>query len=264
MKINLKYILIFSFLPFVINGYGQMFGKSKEKIEQLEKTIEECHKSINTIKSEVEEKEEMQKELQAQLEGKRQEEERLQKEIDEINTIIKYLEGNPDENANKKIKHQELTKELSNLKNKMAELSTNFLFTPYEEYCIEVVAIPDFQMGNGSLYYKEHSYRGDMLRHYKQDWEKVKEFLEENKYTTSTKAEAVKEKLLNFPTYLQYAGGRNPKTGNFIPGYGYNWEQTYLGNIMSGLLKVLSEAKGSDATAKIISAFETYLNWMRE
>lgn len=263
MKINPKYILIFSFLPFAISGYAQVFGPSKEKIDQLEKAIEECHKSINTIKSEVEEKEGTQKELQAQLEGKRQEEERLQKQIDEINTIIKYLEGNPDENANKKIKHQELTEELSNLKNKMAELSTNFLFTPYEEYCIDVVAIPDFQMGKGSLYYTEHSYRGDMLRHYKQDWGKVKEFLEANKYTTVSTAGEVKLKLQNLPTYLQYAGGKNPKTEKIIPGYGEGWEQTYLGKIMSGLLKVLSDTRKKDATANIISAFETYLNWMK-
>ena len=263
MKINPKYILIFSFLHFAISGYAKVSGSSKEKIEQLERVIEECHKSINTIKSEIEEKEETYNKLQAQLEGKRQEEERLQNEIDKINNVIEYLEGNLDENANKKIEHLELTEELSYLKNKMAELSTNFLFTPYEEYCIDVVAIPDFQMGKGTLYYTEHSYRGDLLRHYKQDWEKVKEFLEANQYTTATNAGAVKDKLLNLPTLIQYAGGINPKTGKIIPGYGEGWEQTYLGKIMSGLLKILNNTRQKDATAKIISTFETYLNMMK-
>ena len=257
MKINPKYILFFSFLLFALNGYAK--GPSKEKIEQLETAKEQCLKDIQLVKEQVEEKENKKNELQYQLEERKQEAEKLQQEIDNTTTVIEYLNRVIDPTE---FEFGKLSEELSELKNKMAELSTNFLFTPYEAYCIDVVANPDFQMGKGSLYYQQYSYRGDMLKHYKQDWEKVKEFLEANKYTTATDAGAVKEKLLKLPTYLQYAGGKI-NNGRSIPGYGEGWEQTYLGSIMSGLLKVLTHAEGKDATAKIISTFETYLNMMK-
>lgn len=256
MKKYLKYILIISLLPVALSGNARTVQ------EQLTIKLNMSKAGLDSIQRIVNDLEKKKQSLQEKVYAYKEDSVRLSKEITKVQGAIEYIDEDPDNY--KKIKYADLTQKLNEYKSTMVELSLRSLLLPYDEYYINEIAIPNIEKCKGSEAYKVNDYRRMMLKNYGKDWNNLKKFLTENKNTTYTSAGSVKDKLLNLPIYVQYAGGFNPNNGNRIPGYGKGWEQTYLGKIMSGLLKVLSDTSQKDATAKIISAFETYLNWMRE
>lgn len=259
MKINLKYLFLFSFLPYTLAVNASEDSYYQEEVESLK--VQEYLKSIQKINVQIEENKDQIETTKNLIEQNNKEIEYISAEIEQLRADIESLRLHSQDIFSNEV--QQLSDQLNQLKNYMVEMSINFLATPYDEYCIEEVAIPYFEKGKGSPYYEKYKYRGEMLTHYRQDWDAVKKFLEENKNTTYSTAGTVKDKLLNLVTYIQYVGGKiNPKTRNFIPGYGDNWENTYLGQIMSDLLTVLSGAAKPDDDDKIKDVFKKCLKKM--
>ena len=220
-------------------------------------------------------------------------EDQLKKQLEDLNIILmahekeeanisyEYMEKSQELKRLEKISHQ-LESQLSILQEKyrkesdidylegqldlqqekLLEIAVNFLYIPYEEYSIQELAIPAFEKGSASGVSSETKYRGLMLKNYDKDWSNLKNFLEAYRNTTYSEAENVRNKLKHLPVYIQYAGGVNPNNGNIIPGFGDNWDSTYLGNIMYRLYKVLGEARGPESTRIIQEEFNSALDNM--
>ena len=257
MKRYLKYILIVSLLPFALSGNAKKRQSEEPTIDQLEKS----QAKLDSIQSIVDELEQKKQGLLNQIMANKEDSARLYKEITKVQGAIEYI--GEDENKEQKIEYAELTQKLNEYKKTMVELSLRSLSLRYDESYIDEIAIPNFDKCKGSEAYIKNEYKGKMLKNYSKDWNNLKKFLTDNKNTTYTSAGSVKDKLLSFPTFVQYAGGINPHNGNTIPGYGKGWENTYLGYIMSKLILVLNSASDPTDTAKIKQTFETYLNWMK-
>lgn len=244
MKYGIRALLtllsVFFFLPAMAGKEAQL----KKQLEDLNNILMAHEKDEANISYEYMEKskelmrlEKISHELESQL-AILQEKYRKESDID-------YLEG-----------------QLDLQQEKLLEIAINFLYVPYEEYSIQDLAIPAFEKGSASGVSSETKYRGLMLKNYDKDWNNLKNFLVTHRNTTYSEAENVRDRLKHLPVYIQYAGGVNPNNGNIIPGFGDDWDSTYLGNIMYRLYKVLGEARGPEATRIIQEEFSSALDKM--
>lgn len=60
---------------------------------------------------------------------------------------------------------------------KLVGIASNFLYIPYDKYSIEQIAIPAFEMAQGTPLYDSYSYRLELLRSYRQNIQELISFL---------------------------------------------------------------------------------------
>ena len=212
--------------------YSNIISHQKDYLEQQQKLLKAARDSLN----------------------------RLSEEIKYLKSNISLIKRNPEQYREQK--KQLLADSIYKMKESMVSYAVSFLKIPYEEYSIQKVAIPSFEKGKGTEKYEKEAYRGLILKNYANDWEILKNFLQENKDITYEKAENVKQNLLNLSTYIQYAGGVNPDNGNKIPGYGQNWDSTYLGKIMRKLLNALGTGSRPEYNQRLQKAFKEAIELM--
>ena len=256
MKYTIRSLFLILLLVITLPTFA---GKEEEEV--YKKEIEKNDSLITELKKKIDDQSKLRKERESELDT-------LNYQLNDFSlrlTSLKNIAQIDEQVSAKKQKAKENARDkLSELEKILVNFSLLFLNIPYEEYSINEVAIPAFKKGYASIADndKEIKYKGLMLENYAEDWNNLKNFLNDNKNTTFNTAGATRDKLTKLKTYIQYAGGYSPR-GSKIPGFGEGWAQTYLGKIMYNLYNVLTDTKSPDDTIKIQDAFKEALKMMQ-
>lgn len=130
------------------------------------------------------------------------------------------------------IKKRETT--IDTLQRKLISMASNFLYIPYDQYSIEEIAIPAFEITKGSSLYTQYSNRLPLFREYRQNIQSIIDFLEKVEKDTAVPLASYREKMAaesidilnNLPVCRNYS-------------LYDDWENTYLGQIIVSIKELL-------------------------
>lgn len=165
----------------------------------------------------------------------------LQRKIDDLQNIkIKSLEASND-----------------TLQRRFVSIASNFLYIPYDSYCIEDIALPAFTSIKGTLAYDKYQNRLVLLQNYKDDISSLIAFLSQAEKDLSIPLAAMREKkasehrdnLNSLPVSVRYNAYDD-------------WENTYLGTQICTIQKYLqTPTEGTSAQLKSVrTKLESLLN----
>ena len=154
---------------------------------------------------------------------------------------------------------EKVKNDIDEYKASFVEMATAFLYVPYNEEGITKIAIPAFQLSKGSSYYNDYEIRLTLLQNYKNNTEKLIKYLDKSLYNfdyinnqieknnlpnAQRKYEEIKSDFYKLSCVEEYKS------------YGEGWEETYLGEIINGIEKLLNSNSPVD---KVEKAFKNYL-----
>ena len=153
-----------------------------------------------------------------------------------------------------KMKDEQIDKYLK----KLISIASNFLYLPYEKYSINDVAIPAFETARGTEYYTKYNIRLTLLKNYKTDTDALIKFLvshqneaKRNEYNLSSWAANIRSEFNAMPVVQSYKQ------------YGDGWDETYLGQVIYGVLEQLNNTSGDQAAQRIDAKFANYIRALR-
>lgn len=175
----------------------------------------------------------------------------LQLKNDIIDSLKKELNKVNSKNSNKiNIESEKKTQEaIQPYQSKLVELSSRFLFIPFESYTIESVAINSFEAAKGSAEYARHQLVLQLLRSYRTDMQALIEFIvnAENSFKNGTPNKAALLVDLSLLSFIdKYKGLKD-------------WENTYLIR-QCKLVKEAIDNNSSDSLSTIKKRLQTQLN----
>jgi hypothetical protein len=127
------------------------------------------------------------------------------------------------------------------LQRKLVSMASNFLYIPYEQYSIDRIAIPAFELVRNTEYFDKYQNRLDMLKNYRNDVQELIDFL------NSIKSEEKNEFSMAFDFMREDVGNNmleKLKSLNVYNRYqSYNdWTNTYLGREIQNITKELEQS----------------------
>lgn len=233
-----NYFLILAFLLFVS---GSALSTNPDSTAVLDRIVDvKPRETKDSIAVKIANLESANKSLSVTIENLRKESKTIRtnnseltienKKFDERNKVLQ------DEKIDLMNQNTNLKTLNDSLQRKLITLASNFIYIPYEEYSINEIAIPAFDVAKTDAAYKKYMIRLEMLQNYKADIERLIKFLEVNSSSMKQLESVRKEngqKLIN-----------NLKRELFYIRYNKydDWQGTYLGKKIEQVKKILNSA----------------------
>lgn len=259
--INMKQtIKITLFTLFIVAGLQPL--SAKNRVTELEETIATLKAQYDTLKTKnsnlIKEISDLENDIIVSDSAITQQQELLKSLNDKKASIdakkSELQNFNVTEADTEKVKN-----DIDEYKASFVEMATAFLYVPYNEEGIFRIAIPAFELSKGSSYYEDYHIRLKLLHNYKNNTNQLKNYLgkrclefdDAHKLIEQNKLTNVQSKLGNIiPEFYKLSCVEEYKS------YGEGWEETYLGEIINGIEKLLNSNSTVD---KVEKAFRNYL-----
>ena len=157
---------------------------------------------------------------------------------------------------------EKVKNDIDEYKASFVEMATAFLYVPYNKEGISKIAIPAFELSKGSSYYDDYKIRLTLLQNYNKNTDQLIKYLDSSlmKFEDMNK-QIEKGNIKNAQSNFDKIKSDFFKLSCFeeYKSYGDGWEETYLGEIIKGIEKLLTSDSPAVKNDKIEKAFKDFL-----
>ena len=260
MKTTIKLTLL---ALFVIGGLQSVSAKKMSAAQILKERNDSLIKVIDSLNNVHEDISKSIDELESQIRDKGEELNELKKKVLETQSNVEEANSQGPDALTDSL--EKINKQIDGCNIALIEMATNFLYIPYDEYCIKYIALPAFKATEGSKYYNDYQIRYVLLKSYKNDIKILRTYLENSikelnaiinppEQRSETNLEEgfyggenqKKELKQSEAPVTRIAGLKNLFDKNTVvinyKKYNTGWQETYLGSIIDSIENIFSNS----------------------
>ena len=183
----------------------------------------------------------------------------LLRDLNEKKNVIESVKSELQDTPVKESDIKKVKKDIDEYKASFVEMASAFLYVPYNREGITKIAIPAFELSKGSSYYDDYRIRLTLLQNYDKNTDQLLTYLERNliklEYLNKQIENGNIKKAQNISEEIKSDFYKLPCVNEY-KSYGKGWEETYLGEFIYPIEKILNNNSPFD---KIEKVFKDYL-----